>query len=193
MPNHFKKQKLYCYVDETGQDTKGEMFIVSVVVVSWHRDALAEQLEMIERETHKGRVKWTHTKPVNRLAYFDRVLSSDAFKGKLNYALFRGSTEYLRDTLQAAARPIETHVAAGTSAIILVDGLQKSLVHQFGTQLHRMGIRTRKVRGIRKEEADALMRLADAVCGFVRDALMGNPEFAGLFERAKREGHLREV
>jgi len=53
LPSHFKKQKLYCYVDETGQDTKGELFIVSVVVVGWDRDALAEQLEMIERETQR--------------------------------------------------------------------------------------------------------------------------------------------
>jgi hypothetical protein len=27
-----KTEKLYCYVDETGQDTMGKFFIVSVVV-----------------------------------------------------------------------------------------------------------------------------------------------------------------
>jgi hypothetical protein len=36
-----ENQKFYCYVDETGQDTMGELFIVSVVVSSSQRDELA--------------------------------------------------------------------------------------------------------------------------------------------------------
>ena len=191
MLNQSKKQKLYCYVDETGQDTKGELFVVSVVIAASDRDALAVQLDIIEQETRKGRVKWMLTKPSNRVAYIDRVLSTPAFIGTLNYAVYRCSSDHLQNTIQATARAIEVH--AGATATVLVDGLQKSLVHQFGTQLHRMGIRTRKVRGIRREEADALMRLADAVCGFVRAAISGRTELAELFEKAKREGYLREV
>lgn len=34
------KQKLYCYVDENGQDTKGDIFIVSIVVTGKERDEL---------------------------------------------------------------------------------------------------------------------------------------------------------
>ena len=50
-------QKIYCYVDETGQDTLGELFIVSVVVNSADRDALVAVLEKIERTSGKGKVK----------------------------------------------------------------------------------------------------------------------------------------
>jgi len=32
-------QKLYCYVDETGQDTKGKLFLVSVIITEPQRDA----------------------------------------------------------------------------------------------------------------------------------------------------------
>ena len=32
MPERDLKQKIYCYVDETGQDTLGQFFIISVVV-----------------------------------------------------------------------------------------------------------------------------------------------------------------
>ena len=50
------------------------------------------------------------------------------------------------------------------------------------------------LRGVRREEADALIRLADACCGFVRAALSGRqPEMAALFERAKTNGYLTEV
>ena len=31
-------QKFYCYVDETGQDTQGELFIVSVVIADQERE-----------------------------------------------------------------------------------------------------------------------------------------------------------
>ena len=61
-------------------------------------------------------------------------------------------------------------------------------------QRRRFNIRTSKVVGIRKEESDALIRLADAVAGFVRQALMGTDEkMKALFEQAKKQGYLKEV
>lgn len=33
-------QKLYCYVDETGQDTKGKLFIVVAIVIEKEKDEL---------------------------------------------------------------------------------------------------------------------------------------------------------
>jgi len=39
------KSKLYCYVDETGQDTLGELFIVAVVVSDADRDNLAARTD----------------------------------------------------------------------------------------------------------------------------------------------------
>jgi hypothetical protein len=46
-------QKLYCFVDETGQDTSGRLFIVSVVVAPKERQALSGTLRAIEVETGK--------------------------------------------------------------------------------------------------------------------------------------------
>ena len=40
-------KKLYCYVDETGQDTEGDIFIVTVVVPE-NRDGVLEYLGRIE-------------------------------------------------------------------------------------------------------------------------------------------------
>ena len=48
-------QKLYCYVDETVQDTKGKLFIVSVIVTEGEREQLARQLEEIEKNSGKGK------------------------------------------------------------------------------------------------------------------------------------------
>ena len=35
-------KKLYCYVDETGQDTKGDIFIVSVIISAQAQEEIAE-------------------------------------------------------------------------------------------------------------------------------------------------------
>jgi len=61
-----------------------------------------------------------------------------------------------------------------------------------GLQLRRSGVRAKKVRGL-KDEADALIRLADAVCGFVRGATEGQPAMRVLFERGMQTGVLRDL
>ncbi|HIP97684.1 MAG TPA: hypothetical protein EYH32_10770, partial [Anaerolineae bacterium] len=82
-------EKLYCYVDETGQDTRGELFIVSVVIVGAGRDQAIQLCEAIERATGKGRVKWLKTRYDRRLAYIRRVLQEPIFQGKLNFAIYQ--------------------------------------------------------------------------------------------------------
>ena len=63
------KQKLYCYVDETGQDTLGQFFIVAVVITEDVREQLIARLEHIEQVSRKGKAKWTASRPAQRLAY----------------------------------------------------------------------------------------------------------------------------
>lgn len=45
-----------------------------------------------------------------------------------------------------------------------------------------MHIRTRKVRGVKKDQNNAFIRLADAFCGLVRDAIGGNPWAKGVLQ-----------
>ena len=45
------KKKLCCYVDETGQDTAGRMFVVSIFINQQERDALLKTLERIEQRS----------------------------------------------------------------------------------------------------------------------------------------------
>ncbi|MBI2599976.1 hypothetical protein HYW43_03590 [Candidatus Daviesbacteria bacterium] len=47
------KQKLYCYVDETGQDTQGELFIVSVVVAKNDREEIPSHWKSLSRKRVK--------------------------------------------------------------------------------------------------------------------------------------------
>src|SRR5512135_3713456 len=50
-------------------------------------------------------------------------------------------------------------------AAIIVDGLQRSEVKRFASDLRQLGIHVRKVRGIR-DEIDALARFADNICSY---------------------------
>ncbi len=52
------KNKLYCYVDETGQDTKGKLFIVVAVIVGEEKNEVEKYLESIEEQSGKGKRKW---------------------------------------------------------------------------------------------------------------------------------------
>ncbi len=186
-------QKFYCYVDETGQDTKGDLFIVSVVVTEDEQEEIIEQLEGIEQDTGKGRVKWMKTKHTARLAYIRQVLALPALKGKLSYAVHHHTTDYITRTVLTTARAITVHARGDYQATILIDALPKSHVRWVGKELRHLHIRTKKVRGVRKEEASALMRLADALCGFTRGALSGSRELMELLKQAKEDGFIREL
>jgi hypothetical protein len=76
-------------VDETGQDTLGQLFIVSVVIAATDRDGLVAELENIERFSRKGKVKWIHTRHQSRLAYMQAVLSASVFRETL-YKILHG-------------------------------------------------------------------------------------------------------
>lgn len=81
-----KRQKLYAYVDESGQDTKGEIFLVSVVIVGTQRDALRRRLQKIEEGTRKRSKKWTRTSVKRREAYMRRIIES-ADRGRFTAGL----------------------------------------------------------------------------------------------------------
>ena len=188
------KQYLYCYVDETGQDTDGQFFVVSVVISDSRRGELIAALEAIERRSGKGNVKWMKVRGGQRLAYISEVLGSPLFKGSMYFSRYTGTKAYMATTVMTTAHAILRARQSATPAVVYVDGLPKSRLRWFGVELRRLSIRTDKIVGVRRKEADALIRLADACCGFVRAALLAQqPDMTTLFEKAKATGHLTEL
>jgi GNAT superfamily N-acetyltransferase len=187
-------KKLYCYVDESGQDTRGKLFVVSVVVTAEERDDLTQMLEQIERETGKGHRKWHKAGKRRRLSYIERVLKLEMLRDRLNFALYYDSTEYLDLTTRAIVSALEnTEKVSDYKATILIDALPDAQVHWVGTVLRRSHIRLAKVRGVRLDENNPLIRLADALCGFVRDAFESDEQARELFARAVRLRLIKDV
>jgi hypothetical protein len=100
--------------------------------------------------------------------------------------------DYLEATVQAIAGTLRLVESAEYQATVLIDGLPRSEERAVGLQLRRLGVPVKKVRGV-KDENDVLIRLADAVCGFVRAALEGQSAMRSLLDEQLRLGVVCEV
>lgn len=188
------KQKLYCYVDENGQDTKGDVFIVSVVVTGKERDELLILCEKIEEESSKHKDKWGRAKYARRIDYMNKVFSNKVFKGKLRYSVYHEQPNYDLATITGIAKAVHFKEPEEYTTLVYVDGLSKNKRQKYGSELRKLGIPTRKVQGVNKDENNALIRLADAVAGFVRDVIDEEKgEIQQLFKEAMKNGYLIEI
>lgn len=188
-------RKLYCFVDESGQDTEGRMFVVSVVVAGSKRDELLSLCEKLEEVSGKRKDKWGKAKHQRRMRYISDILTNNHFKGCLRYCRFHNTRDYDKSTVEAIVSAVRWKKPSGKyTTLVYIDGLRKTKRHEYGTRLRHLGLPVRRVRGVARDETNALTRLADAIAGFVRDALDGKSgEIKTLFQKAKRKGMIIEV
>jgi hypothetical protein len=189
--------KLYCYVDETGQDTLGELFIVAIVVTDERQRELEKSLEAIEASTGK-KTKWMKTRDKIRVAYAE-ALADQNFPAMIfvkNYTASKSGFDELE--VLATAQALSTYREANAIAeneykvTITVDGLSKTIAARMASEFRKLGIKTRKIVG-KKDESSAIIRLADAIAGLVREAHEGRPEYKALETRLKRSKRLHEL
>lgn len=186
-------QKLYCYVDETGQDTRGSFFLVSTLVLGTERDELGDILEAIEQQSSKGKVKWMKSRDKARQVYIEAILAERACQGRLAYAVYRNSTDYLRHTAATTQRAIARQVIEPDyKATIVVDGLEGKQEQNFRNLIREYGVRFKTVRGV-KDEANAFVRLADMLSGFVRAGLHDHEIYAPLLRQALEKQHILQL
>jgi len=93
-------QKLYCYVDETGQDDTSSVFIVVAVVTAGEQEASRRALLEIEREAGTGHRKWHKSRTSRRLAYLNLVLRKNVGRGEVFYSCYRKPLPYFLPFLE---------------------------------------------------------------------------------------------
>jgi uncharacterized protein DUF3800 len=186
------KQKIYCYVDESGQDTEGLLFLVTVVVASEEREVLIREAEKIEQASGKSLKKWHRAEFTRRVEYIKAILSSPLFTRSLFFAHYTESKAYLDLTVYATARAILQRAQGPYKATVVVDGLSRTDVPRFARGLRALHIAVHKVRGT-KDESDALIRLADALAGFVRDYLAEEAYARELYRTLHAERVLKKL
>jgi hypothetical protein len=92
----------------------------------------------------------------------------------------------------STAKALHARVMDRPTATVFVDGLVYSERQRFAAGLRKLNVVVRKVQG-RRDESDEFIRLADAIAGFVRDALEEEQDMRVLFERARRRRLIEEV
>jgi hypothetical protein len=188
-----RKQKLYAYVDETGQDTEGHFFLVSVLVVGKTRDRLADKLREIEKVSRKRNAKWHKARPEYRMAYLEAVAGLRELKGRLFFEAFSDPRKYVELSSFTAAKAILRRAGEDYKVSVFVDGFSARERELFSRGLRELRIKTRKIRSVKKEENDEFIRLVDAVCGAVRDALEGQAWAGDMVEKLKGKKILMEL
>lgn len=184
-----KAQKLYAYIDESGQDTAGRMFVVGIVVFEKERENIAQELERIEEESGKLIKKWHRAPRDRRIAYFESIARSQVFYDTLFFETFAESKKYIEMTSYATAKAILKKATSDNyAATIFVDGFRKREIEIFMQGLRDLHIKRRKVRGVKKEESSSFIRLADALCGLIRDASDSDLWATAIFNKMKRDG-----
>lgn len=166
--------KLYCYVDETGQDARSSQFIVVSVIIISDPDHLREILQIAERDLGKRQRKWTKATVSQRLAYVERLLGVPDLQGAVYFSRFPKPANYPESTFIAVAHAIRTATGGRDfRAHVFIDGLSAT-ERQRGTQQLRTLYRgVKKVRGLR-DENDEFIRLADTFVGLDSRSLRGS-------------------
>lgn len=178
--------KLYCFVDETGQDTLGKLFIVTLFIVDIEKEEILTILEEAEILSGKTRRKWIKTRKAERVGYLDMVLANHKIRRKIYFSIFHNTKEYEDLMVLSIGKSINLYTTdldiTEYKATIVIDGLKRSETRRVAKSLRQLGIKIHKVRGER-DESNAILRLSDAIAGLIREASEGEEEF---YKRVKK-------
>lgn len=193
----FAKQKLDCYVDETGQDTEGDIFIVTVVIPG-NRDAILEYLEKVEIQSGKEKFKWGKADPKKRLSYVETILTQKKYSLQIYFSFYGNTKEYKALTILTIFKTVQSiKNFRNHRFVISVDALGEKDRRFYGSELHKLGVPSKEIKGVKRDESNALIRFADSICGFIRDIIeekdMVDKKLTLIYKKAVKENVLIEV
>lgn len=164
--------KLYCYADETGQDTMGRLFLVSVVLTEKDNFAeLREKIRIIEKET-KGKTKWTRTSNAKKILFMEAILRLKNLRGKIFYSIHKSQTAYISLVGLAVGKAVIQRIkdCGGEYKVqVIIDDLNEVDKEIVRRELKSLNIKYDKIKMNLRDEQELFLRFADAIAGFLRD------------------------
>ena len=185
-------RKLYCYVDETGQDIGSEFFVVVAVVSDEEQDLLRNQLLKIESLSKIGKRKWHKSRPDRRKRYLQLVLEREISKGEVYFGRFKKPLPYFLPMMETIERAILNKAKENYKAIVYIDGIDKKKAAEMTNALRLRGIKLELVRS-RRDESEPVIRLADRWAGCIRAAFLDRKDEKEIFEEARNKEYLWEI
>jgi hypothetical protein len=118
-----KRQKIYVYVDESGQDDASKVFIVVAVgVFGNERNILENTVIQLEDAMHTGRRKWNHAAHSRRVAFLTAVLDRNIAKGNIFFGVYPKPIHYFFPVVEIIEKTITHMVVKDYIARVYVDG-----------------------------------------------------------------------
>ena len=185
-------QKLYCYVDETGQDAASDIFVVVAVVSAQDQEPLREALLEIERIAGIGHGKWHKSLSARRLNYLSMVLERNLCRGEIFFGSYLKPLPYFFPLLEVLEEAIRIKAIPPYTARVYVDGIDRRKAAELTNALRLRGVSLEMVRS-RRDESEPLIRVADRWAGCIRGALGGRREERALFERALSANYIAPI
>jgi hypothetical protein len=187
-----KSEKLYVYVDESGQDAASRFFVVVAVIGRENQGHFRQQLEHIEHSSGTGRKKWHKLRRENRMRYLSFVIGQKVAAGDIFVASYKKPIPFFFPMVFLLDKAIKSVAKKPYRARIFVDGIDKQKAKELTNALRASGISLDGVRG-KRDESEPCIRLADMWAGCMRSALLHEEEAKNLIKRAKKENYLRDL
>ncbi len=189
-----RRQKIYVYVDEAGQDATSQFFVVSTVVTEREQDLIRMQLLEIEKESKTYGFKWQQSQHNRRIKYLTLVLDRKVATGCVYIGQYSKPVEYTPPLIYVIEHAVKDREASRGyyRAIVRVDGINRKVAITITNALRAQGVSLELVKG-KTDESEPIIRLADMWAGCIRSALLGEKDAERLFHRAKETGYLKEV
>jgi len=187
-----KRQKVYAFVDESGQDDASRFFVVVAVVSDRDQDILRKQLEEVEEVAQTGKMKWHKSRHVRRTKYLSLVLERKIAAGEVYFRSFEKPLPYFFPMLDVLEKALKRITKTPHKAFVHVDGIDIQKAKELTNALRAHGITLGLVRS-RRDESEPLIRLADMWAGCIRGSLRGSKEYMAILQRAKKEQYLHEI
>jgi hypothetical protein len=165
-----KKIKVSTYTDESGQDTKGSLFVVcTIIVLAENGQILEKELNDVEIKSNK-KIKSYKTNNLNRQKYVKNIIKLKSLnKIQIYYSVFKNKLDY--------SSLLGSHIAKAIidatdnkeyKAKIFIDKTNNAVLERIKKEIKLYKIRYQKIRGL-SDKSSSLIRLADSCCGLIRD------------------------
>ncbi|MDR3559069.1 MAG: DUF3800 domain-containing protein [Candidatus Pacebacteria bacterium] len=196
IPYQTKSKKLYVYVDESGQDTRGRFFLVSIIISEKETlEELRSKITALEKDS-KGKSKWTKTNHKNKIKFIQEIIGVDLLKNNVYFSSYKNTIAYTPLVALAIGKAIidkSKKIKSRYKANVIVDGLRKSDKTLMQNELKNLDIKYEKIKVDLRDEQEVLLRLADALAGFVRDYIENEKYAIGLINKDRFKRFFREI
>lgn len=186
------RTRIYVHGDERGQHVSARHFVMVVVVTTRELGKFRQGLEEIEKVAGVGRKKWKKTRSENRLEFLRQVLERNIGKGEVFFGVYRKPLPFFFPTLEVVEKGIKRKARGDYVARVWIDGIDKKNAREMTNALRLRGISLMHVKS-KRDESEAVIRLADRWAGCISIGAEKGGEEKRLCEKAIKSGYLRNV